>query len=108
MGRRAQSRHTAHALESLANFWFAWAGTPQKIYLDPAGEFKSAESLVHFQSLDIQTFVTAAAWQCGRFQRHGDVLKDILHRLDAQLPLVSVSVFDQALVQAIQALNPTP
>ena len=105
MGRRTPSRHTAQALEALTNFWFVWAGNPRKIYLDPAGEFRSSEILDHFQGLDIQTFVTAAAWQRGRLERHGDVLKDILHRMDIQMPLANDSLFDQALVQAIQAKN---
>ena len=105
MGRRTQSRQTAHALESLTNFWFTWAGNPRKIYLDPAGEFRSSEILDHFQSLSIQTFVTAAAWQRGRLERHGDVLKDILQRLDTQMPLINDVLFDQALVQALQAKN---
>ena len=105
MGRRTTSRHTTQALEALTNFWFIWAGNPRKIYLDPAGEFRSSEILDHFQSLDIQTFVTAAAWQRGRIERHGGVLKDILLRMDTQMPLANDALFDQALVQAIQAKN---
>ena len=89
----------------MTNFWFTWAGNPRKIYLDPAGEFRSSEILDHFQSLSIQTFVTAAAWQRGRLERHGDVLKDILQRLDTQMPLINDVLFDQALAQALQAKN---
>ena len=107
MGRRAPSRHTSQALEALAGFWLSWAGNPRKIYLDPAGEFRSNEILEHFQGLDIQTFVTAAAWQRGRLERHGHVLKDILHRLDTQMPLVNDSLFDQALLHSYSSKERT-
>ena len=105
LGRRVLSRQTSHATKTLSEFWFSWAGNPRKIYLDPAGEFRSAEILDYFQSLNIQCFITAAAWQRGRLERHGDVLKDMLARMDAQSPLASDDLFDQALLQAFQAKN---
>ncbi|CAE7260810.1 GIP, partial [Symbiodinium necroappetens] len=105
LGRRALSRGTKHATTTLAELWFSWAGNPRKVYLDPAGEFRSEEILDHFQSLNIRTFVTAAAWQRGRLERHGDIVKDMLTRLDTQSPLVNDELFDQALLQAFQAKN---
>ena len=104
-GRRTVSRGTQHATSALADFWLSWAGNPRKIYLDPAGEFRSEEILEHFQSLSIRTFVTAAAWQRGRIERHGDVVKDMLSRLDTQSPIVNDDMFDQALLQTFQAKN---
>ena len=105
LGRRALSRGTKHATTTLAELWFSWAGNPRKVYLDPAGEFRSEEILDHFQSLNVRTFVTAAAWQRGRLERHGDIVKDMLTRLDTQSPLVNDELFDQALLQAFQAKN---
>ncbi|CAE7225513.1 RE1 [Symbiodinium sp. CCMP2592] len=105
LGRRAVSRETKHATKTLAEFWLSWAGNPRKVYVDPAGEFRSEEILEYFQGINVKTFLSAAAWQRGRVERHGDVVKDMLARLDAQSPLANDARFDQALLLAFQAKN---
>ncbi|CAE7708982.1 GIP [Symbiodinium sp. CCMP2592] len=105
LGRRALTRGTTHATSALSDFWLSWAGNPRRVYLDPAGEFRSEEILEYFQGLNIKTFVTAAAWQRGKLERHGDIIKDMLSRLDTHSPLANDDLFDQALLQAFQAKN---
>ena len=104
-GRRAMTRHAEHALKLVSDFWFAGAGTPKKTYIDPAGEFRSDELLEHMQSHNIQMFVTSAPWQRGRLERHGDILKHMLQRLDTENPITNSESFDPILIQCFQAKN---
>lgn len=103
--RRAPSRLGTHAMQALNEFWISWAGPPKQVYLDPAGEFRSEQILEFFQEHNTKIFVTAAAWQRGRLERHGDILKEMLARMDSENPIVNDSSFDQALLQAILAKN---
>ena len=103
--RRADSRQGSHAIQALNDFWISWAGPPKQVYLDPAGEFRSDQVLGYFQGLNTKTYVTTAAWQRGRLERHGDILKDMLSRLDLESPIIKDVTFDQVLQQAILAKN---
>ena len=78
---------------------------PKEVYLDPAGEFRAEEVMDHFQGHNVRLFTTAAAWQRGRLERHGDVLKSMLERLDNEKVIANTEEFDQALVQCCQAKN---
>ena len=79
-GRRTQSRQALDAMQTLGDCWFSWAGNPRKVYLDPAGEFRSDQVLefVSGNQHPTRTFVTAAARQRGRIERHGDIAKEML------------------------------
>ncbi|CAE7339500.1 unnamed protein product, partial [Symbiodinium necroappetens] len=61
--------------------------------------------LGYFQGLNTKTYVTTAAWQRGRLERHGDILKDMLSRIDLESPIINDVTFDQVLQQAILAKN---
>ena len=104
-GRRAVSRLASDALQALNDFWISWAGPPKQVYLDPAGEFRSEEVLEHFQGISVKTHVTASAWQRGRLERHGDILKEMLERMDISNPIINDSNFDQALLHCMLAKN---
>ncbi|OLP81461.1 hypothetical protein AK812_SmicGene37993 [Symbiodinium microadriaticum] len=104
MGGRAM-RFTAQAIKAVSDFWMSWAGQPRQLYLDPAGEFRSEEILERWQTMSARVFVTAAAWQRGRVERHGDIVKDMLARMDNHSPLTNDTSFDEALLQAFQAKN---
>ena len=43
MGRRDKTRNPDQTMILWNDFWTSWAGNPQKIYSDPAGEFRSRE-----------------------------------------------------------------
>ncbi|CAE7448719.1 GIP, partial [Symbiodinium sp. CCMP2592] len=105
LGRRINTRHGSQAIKTVSEFWTSWAGQPRKIYLDPAGEFRSEEMLSVFQGMSARVFVSAAAWQRGRVERHGDIVKDMLARMDTQAPIINDDTFDQALLQVFQAKN---
>ena len=105
LGRRALTKHSAVATRLLHDFWCSWAGMPREIYLDPAGEFRSEELLSHFQGHNVKLFTTTSAWQRGRIERHGDVLKHMLHRLDIERAITTPEAFDEALLQCFQAKN---
>ena len=105
LGRRAESRHGAIASKLLNDFWCSWAGYPEAVYIDPAGEFRAEELLDHFQGHNVRLFTTAAAWQRGRIERHGDVLKQMLERMDVERVISGPEEFDQALLSCFQAKN---
>ena len=103
--RRAPSRLGNHAKQVLNDCWISWAGPPRQVYLDPAGEFRSEQTLDYLQELNVRAWVTVAAWQRGRLERHGNILKEMLARMDTEQPIVNDTTFDQALQQAILAKN---
>ena len=103
--RRTPSRLGQQAAQVLNDMWISWAGPPKQVYLDPAGEFRSEQILDFFQQMNTRTWVTAAAWQRGRLERHGDILKDMLARLDIESPIVNDTALDQALQQVVLAKN---
>ena len=105
LGRRVESRHTSAALPAFQESWVSWAGAPREIYLDPAGELRSSDMRTALQSLNIQAFVTSEAWQRGRVERHGQVNKQMLTRLDQEVPFSTVEEIDTALLQCFRAKN---
>ena len=105
LGGRAITKHSAVATKLLNDFWCSWAGMPREIYFDPAGEFRSEDLLGHFQGHNVKLFTTASAWQRGRTERHGDVLKHMLELLDIERPITSPEAFDDALLHCCQAKN---
>ncbi|CAE7423916.1 RE1 [Symbiodinium sp. CCMP2592] len=94
--------YVVHVLDESSCFHL---GTPKLVYVDPAGEFRSEATLEAFQRQNIKTFVTAAAWQRGRVERHGDIVKSMLSRLDKESPITNDSSLDQALHQVFNAKN---
>ena len=61
--------------------------------------------LEHFQGISVKTHVTTSAWQRGRLERHGDILKEMLERMDISNPIINDSNFDQALLHCMLAKN---
>ena len=105
VARRATSRHASEATRFLEDMWLSWAGNPKRIYMDPAGELRSDEWLHYLQAMDCQVYLTASAWQRGRIERHGDILKHMLARLDTERAIHDQASFDTALLQCCQAKN---
>ena len=103
LGRRTKSRHGTEVMAMLRETWMSWAGPPKHLYLDPAGELRSQDFLTALQELNIIS--TSEAWQRGRIERHGDVVKEMLSRVDGENPLSSLEMFDQVLCQCFHAKN---
>ena len=105
LGRRVESRHTSAALPAFQESWMSWAGAPREIYLDSAGQLRSTDMWTALQSLNIQAFVTSEAWQRGCVERHGQVIKQMLTRLDQEVAFSTIEEIDTALLQCVRAKN---
>ena len=57
------------------------------------------------QTMNIRHFITAEAWQKGRIERHGAIVKSMLDRTDAEKPIESMDEFEKCLHVCIQAEN---
>ena len=79
LGRRTSTRHLTEAIKVIQDAWASWAGMPRHMYLDPAGEFRADQILNFLQQNNTSHFMTAEAWQRGRIERHGDILKKHAH-----------------------------
>ena len=49
--------------------------------------------------------LTAAPWQRGRIERHGSIVKEIISRMNQEMPILNERDFDTALLHAFQAKN---
>eukprot|EP00435_Cladocopium_sp_Y103_P004696 s6476_g1.t1 len=105
LGRRLENRHLEHVIPAFADMWFSWAGQPNAIYSDPAGEFRSDQWLSFLQQHDTEPKVSTEAWQKGRIERHGQIVKNMLHRYDQEKIIEDPQEFDQVLRACFQAKN---
>eukprot|EP00435_Cladocopium_sp_Y103_P034646 s733_g9.t1 len=105
LGRRCETRNADQVVNSWSNFWTAWAGDPNQVYTDPAGEFISDQWKALMRSKSIQPLITTEAWQRGRVERHGQIIKRMLTRCDLERSIESLQDFDQVLQACFQAKN---
>ena len=105
IARRTTNRNADMAIGTFRDMWISWAGPPTKMYFDPAGEFISHTWSQFLQEYGIETFLTSEAWQRGRVERHGDILKSMLTRVDNENPIADVGEFDHVLSMCCQAKN---
>lgn len=83
----------------------AWAGPPNKLCFDEAGEYMSQGWKQFLQSEAIIPEVSAASWQRGRIERHGGTLKEMMSRMDQQTPIQDSEEFDLTLQSCCKAKN---
>ena len=103
----APSRTAENATRSVLEAWMQWAGPPNAMMTDSATEFTS-EMFGNFQQKhDIKAITIAphAHWQNGRSERHGDILQQMLNKLDQEEPIESYESLQQALTQCTHAKN---
>ena len=105
LGKRIPTRNPDQIISSWSDFWTVWAGSPKILYADPAGEFRSQRWKGFLQSRNIQFDLTTEAWQRGRVERHGGIIKEMLNRFDQESPILSIEEFDQVLIACFQAKN---
>lgn len=89
----------------LSEFWFLWAGPPSRLYFDAAGEFLAESWKTFLQRENIFHKLSAQAWQRGRVERHGGIIKEMLDRMNQQMPIKSETEFDQCLHECFRAKN---
>ena len=96
LGKRV-NRGAIQAEQALQNMWFIWAGPPEEIFHDLAGEFVSQEWKDWLQKEGIRAVTSAAPWQRGRIERHGGIIKEMLSRMDNEKEIVTEQDFETAL-----------
>ena len=104
LGKRCL-RGTEEAEKVVTETWMNWAGPPETMVHDLAGEFVSQHWKDMLQQNGIHSVTTAAPWQRGRIERHGGTVKEMLSRIDHHIPISSDKDFDYALTQCFQAKN---
>ena len=105
LGRRLETRHTEHAIPVWTQMWHSWAGNPSSVYCDPAGEFRSDQWLDQLQSWGTLPRVSTEAWQKGRVERHGQIIKRMITRFDNEKTIENPQEFDNILQACFQAKN---
>ena len=105
LGRRTMNRNPDHVNQIWQEFWTSWAGSPHTVYVDPAGEFRSQTWKSSLQGLNVNLEMTTEAWQRGRIERHGAIIKQMLDRFDQDHTIVSTEHLDQVLLACFMAKN---
>ena len=100
LAKRTTSRTAEDTTSLFQDFWMSWAGAP-----DPAGEFTSQVWMDFLQANSITSFMSSEAWQKGRIERHGQVLKQMLHRVDQDRMIRDLQDFDRTLAACCMAKN---
>ena len=100
-------RSPEEQFSALTDRWFSFAGVPQMIYVDPAGEYTSEFWKEQLQRENIKSRVSAAEshWQLGRVEAHGKIIKEILSRMDSEHEIADEQEFRLCLRQAVWAKN---
>lgn len=86
-------------------FWGSWAGMPQYLMFDTAGEWVSQRWKDFLQQESILPIVTSTPQQRGRVERNGGIIQEMLDRIDAEEPISSLEQFDATLYQVFHAKN---
>ena len=97
----------AEIREKFTMGWLNWAGPPNTVLMDSASEFISEGFVQFLQNLSIQCEVVPpdAHWQCGRVERHGGVLQNMLSKFELEHDVSNYQQFQQALTQCTMAKN---
>eukprot|EP00435_Cladocopium_sp_Y103_P019613 s385_g4.t1 len=97
--------------EDMARFvtrhWIQWAGPPNTLVHDSAGEFCGEEFGRFLQSFDIRCRVIPAEshWQLSRCERHGGIIQSMLDKWQLQYPITSYDDFEVGLTYCTSAKN---
>lgn len=103
----APSRTTENLIEAIISMWFTWAGAPGELLVDAGSEMNSEEFGQYLQAYNIKmtTISTEAPHQNGRAERHGDVLKTMLSKFEAEHPVSNYRELKSALWWCVQSKN---
>ena len=104
LGRRTV-RDGIQAQKVFEDCWNNWAGSPGEIVMDCGGEFVADPWKEFLQREGITPILTAGPWQRGRIERHGGIVKEMLHRIDQAQPIRNEKEFERALAQVFRAKN---
>ena len=103
----APNRSTPNVISFMLQNWLNWAGPPNELCSDAAGEFMSEEfeQFLHKYNIKSHNIAPGAHWQQGRAERHGAVLQNMLTKYDCDVPIETYDDLGQGLVQCTHAKN---
>lgn len=103
----SMSRTSSNAIRALNVGWMLWAGPPAILCLDGATEFTSEEFQDFLQKTNIKgnVIATEGHWQNAHIERHGDILQQILSKMDTEDPIDDVGKLEMALTMATHTKN---
>ena len=103
----SSGRHFEEQVKAFETAWTQWAGPCRLLYLDPAGEYATDEWATYLQAENIRVSMTAAEahWQNGRCEVHGRIIKEMLSRMDREVPVLNLTDFQRNLRHAFAAKN---
>ena len=95
---RTHQRDSQTVIQLIHQHWIQWAGPPQRIMTDSAGEFCSEEFSKFLQSQNIHSTVIPAEahWQLGKCERHGSIIQSMLNKYQVEHPITNDQEFDIA------------
>ena len=103
----SMSRTSENAIRALNIGWLLWAGPPAILSIDAATEFTSDEFQLFLQRSNIKgkVIATEGHWQNAHIERHGDILQQILSKMDTEDPIDDVNKLELALSMATHTKN---
>ena len=103
----SMSRTSTNAIRALNVGWMLWAGPPAILCLDAATEFTSEEFQTFIQKSNIKgkVIATEGHWQNAHIERHGQILQQILSKMDTEEPIDTVEKLESALTLASHTKN---
>ena len=103
----SMSRTASNAIRALNVGWMLWAGPPAILSMDGATEFTSEEFQTFLQKSNIKgkVIATEGHWQNAHIERHGQILQDILSKMDSEEPIDTVEKLEVALTMATHTKN---
>eukprot|EP00435_Cladocopium_sp_Y103_P056055 s976_g18.t1 len=98
---------SSSVIQNMIQMWFSWAGAPCEMLVDAGYDFNSEEFSTFTQSHNIKvtTISTEAPYQNGKAERHGDILKSMLYKYEAEHPITNYQELREALWWCVQAKN---
>lgn len=104
-----ESRTSLSVWNGIRDNWIRWAGPPNQIMCDSAGEFCSEEFENHLQQFDIRCVIIPAEahWQMGKCERHGSILQHMLDKYQIHHTISTDEEFRDALTHCTSAKNST-
>ena len=107
VAKYAPNRSVEHAIESIVQSWFAWAGSPNEMVVDAATELNAENFSQFMQQCNVKctTISTDAHWQNGKAERHGEILAQMLSKYDLEHPIKNATDLQIALAHCTQAKN---
>jgi len=93
--------------EACHDCWFRWAGPSKQLIMDNASALCSDQfaQLAQRENIHLRVVAPYAHWQLGKTERHGDILQDMLQKMDHESSLDSAEQFKLALHQCCSAKN---